>query len=370
MKKLLSFVIGGLFFTSITVQAQNDALPPNPVPGKCYVKCITKDTFKEITETIEIAPAYKTLKVTPATYKTVEDRVLVREASKKLVYVPAVYETVEVPYVSREARTDLTVVPASFGTDSRTLEVYPVTAGWEYTTLPNCPSVNKEDCIVACYVEYPAKKETVGITTLLKDAATNRIPVPEATATYKKQVVKTPARMEEVEIPAEYATIKRQVIATPERVEEVAVAAKYKTVTRTVLDKKGGMTVWEEVDCNLVGNYNVLPILYDYNSAVITPASKRIIDENLLKLMKDKPNLNIEILSHTDARGNDDYNMSLSQQRAQSVVNYLVSQGISRSRLTAKGYGETRLKNRCSNGVECTEAEHQENRRTEFRILN
>lgn len=370
MKKLFSLALGGLFLTVLTVQAQTDALPPNPTPGKCYVKCITKDTFREVEETLEIAPAYKTLKVIPATYKTVEERVLIKEASKRLVYVPAVYETVEVPYVSQEARTDLTVVPASFGSDSKTLEVYPVTTGWEYTTLADCPSVNKEDCIVACFVEYPAKSTTVGITTLLKDAETNRIPVPEVKATYKKQVVKTPARMDEVEVPAEYATIRRRVIDTPERVEEVTVPAQYKTVKRTVLDKKGGMTVWEEVDCNIVGTYNVLPILYDYNSAVITPASKRIIDDNLLKLMRDKPNLNIEILSHTDSRGNDDYNMSLSQQRAQSVVNYLVSQGISRSRLTARGYGESRLKNRCSNGVECSEAEHQENRRTEFRIIN
>ncbi len=321
-------------------------------------------------ETIEIAPAFKTLKVIPATYKTVEERVLVKEASKKLVYVPAVYETIEVPYVSQESRTEVTIVPAAFGTDSRTLEVYPVTAGWEYTTLAECPSVNKEDCIVACYVEYPAKKETVGLTTLLKDATTNRVPVPEVKATYKKQVVKTPARMEEVEIPAEYTTIRRRVIDTPERVDEVVSPAKFKTVKRTVLDQKGGMTVWEEVDCNIVGTYNVLPILYDYNSAVITPASKRIIDDNLLKLMREKQNLNIEILSHTDSRGNDDYNMSLSQQRAQSVVNYLVSQGISRSRLTARGYGESRLKNKCANGVDCSEAEHQENRRTEFRIIN
>lgn len=370
MKKAFVSLIVGLFFVSITVPAQTGELPPNPVPGKCYIKCITKDTFKTVQETIQIAPGFKTLKVVPASYRTVEERVMIKEASKKLVYVPAVYETIEVPYVSREARKDLAIVPASFGTDSRTMEIYPATAGWEYTTLANCPSVNKEDCVVVCYVEYPAKMDTVAITTLVKDAASSSIPVAEITATYKKQVVATPARMDEIEIPAEYAVIKRQVIDTPERIEEVVTPARYQTVTRTVLDVKGGMAVWEEVDCNLVGNYNILPILYDYNSAVITPESKRIIDENLLKLMKDRPNISIEILSHTDSRGNDEYNMVLSQQRAQSVVNYLVSQGISRNRLIAKGYGESRLKNRCSNGVDCTEAEHQVNRRTEFRILN
>jgi len=75
-------------------------------------------------------------------------------------------------------------------------------------------------------------------------------------------------------------------------------------------------------------------------------------------------------MSHTDSRGNDDFNQSLSQQRANSVVNYLVSKGITRSRLTARGFGETRLTNRCSNGADCSESQHQRNRRTEFRVLS
>ena len=173
--------------------------------------------------------------------------------------------------------------------------------------------------------------------------------------------------MDQIDIPAEYQTIKRQVVATPASTRSVTVTAKMQTVTRTVLAKKGGITTWEEVDCGLL-DANVLPIFYELASARITPASKKIIDETLLPLLKSKP-VSIELMSHTDARGNDDYNMSLSQQRANSVVNYLVSRGISRSRLTARGYGETRLVNRCSNGVECAESEHQKNRRTEFRVL-
>jgi len=372
-KNTLRELMGGMLLISLTVmaaQAQTGELPPNPDPGKCYVKCITKDTFRTVEETVQVSPAYKVLKIVPPTYKTIEERVLIREASKKLVYVPAEYKTVEVPYVSQEGRTDLEIVPAQFGSASKTFEVYPVTSGWEYTTLADCPSVNKEDCVVACYVEQPARTETVSQVTLAKDAATTGVPVPEVTATYAKQVVSVPARMEEIEIPAEFMVIKKKVVDTPARVEEVVVPAEYKTITRTVLDVKGGMTVWEEVDCGIVEQYNILPILYDYNSAVITPESKRIIDENLLQLMLDKPGLSIEIASHTDSRGNDEYNMSLSQQRAQSVVNYLVSQGISRNRLTARGFGESRLKNRCSNGVNCSEDEHQVNRRTEFRILN
>ncbi|TWO32636.1 OmpA family protein [Seonamhaeicola sediminis] len=346
-------------------QAQN--LPENPEPGKCYVKCITKDEFKDVTETIEVYPAYTKLEVVPATYKTVEERVLIKEATKELIYVPAVYETVEVSYIKKEKRNDLTVNPATFEADSKTFEVYPKTSGWEYKET-TCGSPNKDDCVVACFVEYPAQYKDVSFTTLANDASTNNVPVAEITTTYTKQVIKTPARMEEREIPAKYSTIKRQVVDTPAFTKSATVPAKTKTVTRTVLAKKGGITTWEEVDCGLL-DANVLPIFYELASARITAASKKIIDETLLPLLKSKP-VSIELMSHTDSRGNDDYNMSLSQQRANSVVNYLVSKGISRSRLSAKGYGETRLVNRCSNGVECSEAEHQKNRRTEFRVLS
>ena len=222
--------------------------------------------------------------------------------------------------------------------------------------------------MVACYVGYPAQFRDVSFTTLAKDATVSNVPVPEVGTTYKKRVVKTPARMDEIEIPAEYKTIKRQVVATPASTRSITVPSKSQTVTRTVLAKKGGITTWEEVDCGLF-DANVLPIFYELGSARITPASKKIIDETLLPLLNSKP-VNIELMSHTDSRGNDDFNMSLSQQRANSVVNYLVSKGVNRSRLSARGYGESRLVNRCSNGVECSEGQHQKNRRTEFRVLN
>lgn len=348
--------------------SQAQGLPTNPEPGKCYVKCITKDSFKEIEETIQTSPAYTSLKVVPATYKTVEEQVLVKEASKKLVYVPATYETVEVPYVKQEGRNDLKVVPASFGNDSRTFEVYPKTSGWEYKVLEDCPSVNKDDCVAACFVEYPAQSRTVSFTTLTADASTSSVPIAEKTGTYKKRVIKTPARMDEIEIPAEYATIKRRVIDTPASTTTNTIAAQYQTVSKTVLDKKGGITTWEEVDCKLL-TPNALPIFYESGSARLTTASKKIIDDTLLPILSGS-NVNVEIMSHTDSVGNDSFNQSLSQQRANSVVNYLVSKGISRSRLTARGFGETRLTNRCSNGVDCSDAQHARNRRTEFRVIN
>ena len=364
MKTNLFFCLTFLLGISYS-QAQN--LPSNPEPGKCYVKCITKDEFQNVEETIEVYPAYTKLEVVPATYKTVEETVLVKEATKKYNYVPAVYESVDVPYTKKEGRSDLSINPATFGSNSRTFETYPETSGWEYKETA-CDSPSKEDCVVACYVSYPAQFSDVSFTTLAKDATTSVVSVNDVPTTYKKRVIKTPARMNEIEIPAEYTTITRQVVANPATTRSITVPARSETVTRTVLSKKGGITTWEEIDCGLL-SANVLPIFYELGSSRITPASKKIIDDTLLPLLNSKP-INIELMSHTDARGNDDFNMSLSQQRANSVVNYLVSKGISRSRLSAKGYGETRLVNRCSNGVECSENEHQRNRRTEFRVLN
>ena len=72
MKKLLLITFLTLFSTTL-ITAQN--LPTNPSPGKCYVKCITKDVFDTVTESIQVQPSYQTLSVVPATYKTVEERI-------------------------------------------------------------------------------------------------------------------------------------------------------------------------------------------------------------------------------------------------------------------------------------------------------
>lgn len=108
-------------------------------------------------------------------------------------------------------------------------------------------------------------------------------------------------------------------------------------------------------------------IYYDYDKWDIRPDAAERLDI-AVQLMKDNPGLSVELGSHTDCRGNDAYNNVLSQRRAESAVAYIVSEGVEAHRITAKGYGETQLANRCRNGVECSEAEHQQNRRTMLRI--
>ncbi len=111
------------------------------------------------------------------------------------------------------------------------------------------------------------------------------------------------------------------------------------------------------------------PIYFDFDKSNIRPDAE-IELAKILAAMREYPELIIHIESHTDSRGSDSYNMSLSERRAQSTLEWLVKKGIDRNRLTAKGYGESQLVNQCSNGVPCTAEEHQLNRRSMFIIKN
>lgn len=82
--------------------------------------------------------------------------------------------------------------------------------------------------------------------------------------------------------------------------------------------------------------------------------------------MSKRPDIKIAVGSHTDSRESDTYNLWLSKRRAKRTVEYIISKGISAYRVTGKGYGETQLLNHCSNGIKCSEKEHQLNRRSEF----
>ena len=92
--------------------------------------------------------------------------------------------------------------------------------------------------------------------------------------------------------------------------------------------------------------------------------------EKVLVVLKENPTMKIDIRSHTDSRQTEKYNNALSNRRAKSTRDWLIINGISADRLTAKGYGETQLINNCSDGVKCSEVEHQQNRRSEFIIVS
>ena len=110
-------------------------------------------------------------------------------------------------------------------------------------------------------------------------------------------------------------------------------------------------------------------IYFDFDKSDIREDATEELDK-VVEMMKENSSIKIEVSSFTDSRGSSAYNLKLSDRRAQSTIDYLVSNGIERSRVTGKGYGESRMINKCINGVECSEAAHQKNRRTEFVILN
>ncbi|MBR8706586.1 OmpA family protein [Bacteroides pyogenes] len=109
-------------------------------------------------------------------------------------------------------------------------------------------------------------------------------------------------------------------------------------------------------------------IHYDTGKADIRPDARPDLDR-LVQFLKDNPEVKVELSSHTDSRADADYNLKLSQRRADEAKKYIVSKGISDNRIVAVGYGETRLLNRCVDGVECSEEEHQLNRRTEIKMI-
>jgi outer membrane protein OmpA-like peptidoglycan-associated protein len=114
--------------------------------------------------------------------------------------------------------------------------------------------------------------------------------------------------------------------------------------------------------------YEFSNIYYDYNSAELRSGTFEELDE-LVDVLKKYPNMKIQLNAHTDSRGDDSYNLSLSKRRADSAKNYLVSRGVEARRVNTKGYGSSKLKNHCKKGVKCTEEEHQSNRRTEVEVI-
>ena len=159
-------------------------------------------------------------------------------------------------------------------------------------------------------------------------------------------------------------------VASKEKFEENTTdlneeSTNYKKLTKTIyLDP-----ISEFVNVREQKMIKTNPIYFDLNSAKIT--SSAILELNkVITIMNKYPNIKIICGSHTDSRATDNYNISLSERRAKSTVDYIISQGIDPSRISSQGFGETQLVNKCTNNTKCTEKEHQMNRRTEFVIID
>jgi len=109
-------------------------------------------------------------------------------------------------------------------------------------------------------------------------------------------------------------------------------------------------------------------VYYDFDKYNIRRDASEELDR-VVNFLRQNPQVTVELGSHTDSRGSFRYNDRLSERRSNSAVKYITTNGINKSRITAKGYGEYQLVNKCADGVECTEQEHQDNRRTEIKII-
>jgi len=109
-------------------------------------------------------------------------------------------------------------------------------------------------------------------------------------------------------------------------------------------------------------------IYYDYNSHEIKKGAAQELDQ-LAEIMKQNTSLKILLSAHTDSRGKTDYNQALSEKRALAAKSYLIGKGISPKNIVTRGFGESKLRNHCKDGVNCSEAEHVYNRRTEVTVL-
>jgi peptidoglycan-associated lipoprotein len=149
-----------------------------------------------------------------------------------------------------------------------------------------------------------------------------------------------------------------------------------KTIPESLLKKEMTDTTFQviitmdrpEIGKEISKLYEINSIYYDLDKADIRPDAAEELDK-IVQFLSDNPQMNLELGAHTDARASTGYNLKLSQRRAESAVKFIIRRGIATDRIKPKGYGESQLINECSDGVECPEEMHQQNRRTEFKII-
>jgi len=194
-------------------------------------------------------------------------------------------------------------------------------------------------------------EDVVAVTGLVKNTD-------EVVATKDKVAATEAATTKETVVEAEEAT---------DTIEEKTIVEATETKEETT--EEATETVVETTTTDEILDLSSVAVHYDFDSSEIRTDDTYELDR-IVAMMKANTSIKIQVNAYTDARGSSAYNLALSSRRANAAIDYMVSQGISSNRLIAKGFGETQMVNQCVNGVECSEAAHQMNRRTEFVILN
>lgn len=256
--------------------------------------------------------------------------------------------------------------------------------GYKDAQITINPSI-QEKTETECTMVPLEKLEAVSVTGLVRNGSKSNVPLAKAEVVLMNKTTGKSQRMKSnpqgkynfvLDCNTDYELIssfpnmtnKTKAFSTSEN----CFGAKDKNIDFTLMSKAPTKTVVPNV---LTGTKEIKEgmvielknIYYDYNKSNIR--SDATVDlEALINLMNTYPKMQIELGSHTDSRGSDSYNAQLSTKRAASARQYLISKGISSNRVSSKGYGETNHINHCSNGVKCSDEEHQQNRRTEVII--
>lgn len=191
--------------------ATDDLLPPNAKSGECYARVYTPPVYKTEHEQVLKRAASESVRVIPAKFETGQETILVREVSKRLEIIPATFEWVEEQVMIKPASTMLKQVPATFETVSEEVLERAAYSYWKRGTGPK-QKINNATGEIMCLIEVPPVYRMV-----------------------TKQVVKTPASVQEIEVPAVYTTERRQVVKTSPTTREIEIPAQHKTVTVTKL---------------------------------------------------------------------------------------------------------------------------------------
>ena len=160
-----------------------------------------------------------------------------------------------------------------------------------------------------------------------------------------------------------------KVTATKDNYKDETVEFVTSNISNENLDIPLTLTIVEFITVRGIKMINIDPIYFDLDKDDIRDDAAREL-EKVYKILVKYPEIKIRLESHTDSRAPDAYNLDLSKRRAKSTLEWILNKGIDESRITGRGYGETELVNKCSNGVKCSDIEHQKNRRTEFIIAN